>query len=123
MTNCLCDDIRWGKTHICLFVFTSLSSCICFRKKLFLMCIIVHTAAQGRQNQRGSGGLQEGKAIAGLDLGRIRNKSFFIKDLVFLLAPFRFSYLPTPLRFLLLHSLSGAKVNGACNTLEALFSF
>ena len=43
------------------------------------MCIIVNTAAQGRQNRMGVGvGLQEGEAIAALDFGRIRNKTFSI---------------------------------------------
>ena len=77
------------------------------------------TAAQGRQNQRG---LREGEAISGLDIGRFR---MVLKDLVFLLAPFRFSNIPPSLEatFFVVTKLQRAKVNGACNTLEALFSF
>ena len=48
----------------------------CFRMKLFLMCIIVLRLLRAGRTK---GGLQEGEAISGLDIGRFRNKTFYIK--------------------------------------------
>ena len=106
-----------GEKHTFVYLFLLYCRRALFQNETFSN---VHHCTEGGP----AGVLQEGEAIFGL-LADLEIKPSTSKDLVFLLAPFRFSNFPPPLEATLfvVTKLQRAKVNGACNTLEALFSF